>query len=330
MFALRSTFIISCFLILSIISVIASFNVDLKVSVSKNKKNQKKASDFEQTSFFEEVEYFLKNNGKPSLRMFADKSRTHQGKKLTYFFEPVGESYTADGEPVHFKSHQGHLNQVKNYVVLKDDVVIYTDESELKSNQAYYAINSGFFKAEGEVKTKNYSKKTRDKIYIDSDFADSWPTKKIGHYKGNVKGKIIRFLRYEPPVHFSSDELHSDINKSYIELIGNVKLRKQQVRARSLRGEIFLENYNKKLKYYVLYDDVVVKEKVKLRDKTVFTRKAFGEKLEGITSEDKIILTGYPKVIQQEEVILGNTIILLEGNDVVEVDDANSRVKIKE
>ena len=70
-----------------------------------------------------------------------------------------------------------------------------------------------------------------------------------------------------------------------------------------------------------------VVEKVKLeKDGSVstFERRAFGEKLEGMMSESKIILTGYPKVFQQNDVITGNKIVLRENNEVVEVDDANT------
>src|SRR5690606_7602443 len=109
--------------------------------------------------------------------------------------------------------------------------------------------------------------------------------------------------------------------------LGNVELRKQEVTAQSKRGEIFLENYNKKLKYYVLYDDVKVSEKVKVPSPSgprSYVRRALSEKLEGIVAEDKVILTGYPRVFQEKDVIKGNRIILRENNEVVEVDDANT------
>lgn len=46
-------------------------------------------------------------------------------------------------------------------------------------------------------------------------------------------------------------------------------------------------------------------------------------------SENKIILTGYPKVYQLKDVIKGNRIILREDNEVVEVDDANTNFILK-
>jgi len=58
-------------------------------------------------------------------------------------------------------------------------------------------------------------------------------------------------------------------------------------------------------------------------------RKAFGERLEGFTSLDRLVLTGYPKVYQEGDVIKGNKITLRINNEVVEVDDANTRFKLK-
>ena len=99
---------------------------------------------------------------------------------------------------------------------------------------------------------------------------------------------------------------------------------------RAEKAEIFLENFNKKLKYYVLYDDVRVVESIKKQDGTTVIRKAFGEKLEGYMREEKVVLTGSPKVVQGSDIITANQITLVENREVVEVDDSSSRLQIKE
>jgi lipopolysaccharide export system protein LptA len=58
-------------------------------------------------------------------------------------------------------------------------------------------------------------------------------------------------------------------------------------------------------------------------------RKAFAEKLEGLISEKKIILTGLPKVFQQKDVIKGNRITIRENIETVEVDDANTNITLE-
>ena len=66
-----------------------------------------------------------------------------------------------------------------------------------------------------------------------------------------------------------------------------------------------------------------------LERKKRFIRRAFSEKLEGLARDNKLILTGYPKVFQLNDIIKGNVITLRGNNEVVEVDDANTHFKIQ-
>ena len=76
-------------------------------------------------------------------------------------------------------------------------------------------------------------------------------------------------------------------------------------------------------------DDVLVKESFQLPDGTTIDRKAVSEQLEGIVSEDKYILTGYPKVFQDKDILKGNKIVLRENNEIIEVDNANTSFILK-
>ena len=70
-----------------------------------------------------------------------------------------------------------------------------------------------------------------------------------------------------------------------------------------------------------------VEEKVTVQERDgqkEFIRKALSERLEGVTSEEILVLTGYPKVYQMKDVIRGNRIILRRDSELVEVEDANS------
>ena len=109
---------------------------------------------------------------------------------------------------------------------------------------------------------------------------------------------------------------------------GNVSIKKENLDGYANRGEVYLENYNKKLKYYALYDDVRLQEKL-VNNGRPLVRKAFAEKLEGLIGEKKIILTGLPKVFQERDVIKGNRIIIRENIETVEVDDANTNLILK-
>lgn len=113
-----------------------------------------------------------------------------------------------------------------------------------------------------------------------------------------------------------------------VELKGQVTFKKGNLDASSNQGTLFLENYNKKLKYYSLSDDVRLQETLSLDGKPL-TRKAFAEKLEGIISERKVILTGLPKVFQERDVIKGNRITIRENIETVEIDDANTNITLE-
>ncbi|MEK6626721.1 MAG: hypothetical protein AABY86_17265, partial [Bdellovibrionota bacterium] len=133
---------------------------------------------------------------------------------------------------------------------------------------------------------------------------------------------------FEESVDFKCDLLKYNLLKSWIGLDGHVVLIKQQLTATSHHGEIFLENYNKKLKYYTLFDDVKVTEKL-LVGGVPLVRRAFSERLEGFMADNKIILTGSPKVFQETDTIKGNIIILRPDTEVVEVDDATTNFILK-
>ncbi len=90
-----------------------------------------------------------------------------------------------------------------------------------------------------------------------------------------------------------------------INLSDNVYLERNNYNLRAQRADIYLENFNKKLKYYVLYDDIKLVEELTLPNGTKQTRKAYSEKLEGYMSQGKIVLTGAPSVEQGDDLIKG-------------------------
>ena len=94
-------------------------------------------------------------------------------------------------------------------------------------------------------------------------------------------------------------------------------------------AEIFLENFNKKLKYYALYDDVRLEEKLRLDSGVYQTRRAFAEKLEAHQGTGKLILTGAPRVEQGSDIIKGYQITLRQAVEMIEVDDSQSSFKLK-
>jgi len=287
--------------------------------------NTQKVTAAESESYFDKINYYIYKEHKPYLQLDAKELTLNTLTERTAFLDPVGVVFTQDQEPVHYEGKRGVLIKSEGYLELDDEVKVRLNDSVMDSNRLVYLFNKDKMISTGDVKTKTISNKKDEKIYVNSDKVISWTKTEKSRYIGNVKGHVKRNKAYEENIYFSSDLMDLNMLTNFVELKGKVRIKKQHVKASSLRGEIFLENYNKTLKYFVLYDDVKVVEKVMLEGSTeFFIRRAFAEKLEGYMSDGFMVLTGYPKVFQQGDVIKGNKIILRENNEVVEVDDANT------
>lgn len=286
-----------------------------------------------QESYFSDVFYHFLEGEKA--RLFLESSEmTLIGEKADRIFmtRPSGLVYSPSGDAYKYSALGGRVEQGQSMLYLEGEVGVIGDRSEWFSNTARYFMDSDILVGLGAVETTTKSESTGDTIKVSAQSVEARPKLQQSNYSGEVNGKITRARAYEPPINFGSDQLYLDVIAGQANLLGNVVIKKQAVTAQSKRGEIFLENYNKKLKYYVLYDDVKVSEKVTLTGPTGlrrFTRRALSERLEGIMAEDKVILTGYPKVFQEKDVIKGNRIILRENNEVVEVDDANTNFLLR-
>ena len=59
-------------------------------------------------------------------------------------------------------------------------------------------------------------------------------------------------------------------------------------------------------------------------------RRAFAERLEGFGRDQKMVLSGAPRVEMGTDVIKGYRITIRENVDLIEVDDAMSDVQVKQ
>lgn len=307
--------------------VLAYFNQNEKDLIFDNKSQQQRNQAL-QESFFKNIDYYVLKEFDPYLHLNSSEVSMNSVTTRTLFFDPRGKVFSEDGEEVHYSGMKGTFNQKEGELHLDRDVFVSVKDTELRSEFMVFNTVKGRVDAKGNVKTKSISKQNGDQIYIDADRAISWTKKNLTEYYNNVVGKIVRKRAYEDQVDFKSNKLYLKMDEQLIQLDQDVWLKKQPFIATSRRGDVYLGNYNKRLKYFALYDDVKLEEKVNLGGAS-YMRKAFAETLEGIVSEDKLILTGLPKVYQQNDVIRGNKIILRENNEVVEVDDANTKFNIK-
>jgi len=284
-------------------------------------------------SFFKFVEVYLVDKSNPFLKLEATELMFSNANTVLVGFNPDGVIYrrnerNIEEEPIFFNSKNSRMDTTAKQLNLDEDVVVEMGNTTLESKSAKITNNGALVEATTAVRTNTFDPKTNDKININSDYVLYRPKEQFFEYRNNVNGLVTRKREYEENVSFTTDLLTLYGAKSEVEMRGNVAFKKDNLDAYANKGTVFLENYNKKLKYYSLSDDVRLQERLILDGKPM-TRKAFSEKLEGIISEKKIILTGLPKVFQEKDVIKGNRIIIRENIETVEVDDANTSITLE-
>lgn len=294
------------------------------------------AKEMAEESFFKAVNYYSVENTRPFLELDSSELSISSTDGLVIGFDPTGAVYRYDREnkelePIYFQSKNSRALLSKKEIFLEKNVEIKMSNTNLKADKVSILSKGEVLYADNNVQTLSTIEKTSDQILVSADKALYRPKDQFFEYRNNVSGVIKRKRIYEESIHFNADILTLSAPESLASMNGNVHLQKENLDAYANRGEVFLENYNKRLKYYALYDDVRLQEKLinpKNKDKPLI-RKAFAEKLEGLISDKKIILTGLPKVFQERDVIKGNRIIIRENVETVEVDDANTNITLE-
>jgi LPS export ABC transporter protein LptC len=279
-------------------------------------------------SYFKDLHYLSLNEGVPFLELKASELASNSQSQKTTFLSPEGMAFGPDGGPVTYKARTGIYQQGRGELLLEHEVVVSMNTSTLESDSVLYEQKYDRVLATGSVKTEAIDVNTGDSLVTHSSVVSHWVSGNRSEYSGGVSGQLKRRRSYEPGIEFFANKIHFEHLKQYVSLFQDVKIIRQGMTATARNGEIFLENYNKSLKYFTLFDDVKVLERVMIGGKS-HKRRAYAERLEGITSENKVTLTGTPKVYQLSDVIKGNRITLRENNEVVEVDDANTNFRLR-
>lgn len=278
-------------------------------------------------SSFDKMDYFSLSEGKDVISLKA-KSLRVVGQRDLYFTAPEGVLYNDDGDEIAYTAREGKFKDANKELTLEGDVNLKSEEGSYNANKLYYNGTKDFLEARGDIQANVRDKTTNDTMRIKSNYMSSWLNEERSLFIGDVSGKLSRDRVYEGSFIFSSERLELNRKKSQVSLSNNVYLERNNYNLRGQRAEIFLENFNKKLKYYVLYDDIKLVEELVLPDGTKQKRRAFAEKLEGYMSQGKIVLTGAPRVEQGEDLIKGYQITLRENVELVEVEEAQSSFRL--
>ena len=285
-------------------------------------------------SFLQGVDYFLYRDGEQQLYLNASEltygpTLGEVSGEMVNFLMPKGHVVAPAQDEFFFSGLKGQYQSELGLLKLQEQVVIKRGQDRLAADQIHYQYRDGSLQAMGQVKTTSFLPDSKNVVRISAEKLSASVQKNTGTYSGNVHGVIDRHYKYETDVFFTAQQLFLDLFSTWAQLTGEVEIKQNNVVAQAKRGELFLDNYNKKLKYYVLYDDVKVKEKLFLTNQGAIERKAFSEQLEGIIGEEKLVLKGFPRVIQGQDTVKGNLIVLRQNNEIVEVDDAHTNWVIK-
>lgn len=276
----------------------------------------------------EDLNYFHLRQGVPQMSLAAIKMRS-QGEELAEFTEPKGVyNYQQKNQTMRYQAREGIYRKTKDLLVLTGEVKVVSDEAEYFAERVKYFFKKDLIFGYGGVTFKGMDPKSKDQIEINSETMRANPQNQLSRFKGRVHGTMKRKKKYEGQMSFSSQQLHLDGIKSLAHLEGDVSLKRQSYLITAGKADIYLENYNKSLKYFVFNDDVKVTEILQTSEGTTY-RKAFSERLEGFGREEKMVLSGAPKVEHGEDVVKGYRITIRENMDLIEVDDAMSDMQVK-
>lgn len=284
----------------------------------------------EQTpSKMEQLEYFHLNQGMPVLSLAAD-SMQSIGEERADFVKPRG--LYAVGEKRNSLFYQGDRAEyvkAKQRLELQGNVALNYEAAKYFADRVVYYPQKDLMWGLGNVTLNQVFPKTGDTLNVTSARMKAYPKKEWTKLTGQVVGDVTPRQKFKPKMNFRAETLEALGATSEMRLRTNVFFKRGEMQATSQDGDLFLENGNKRLKYFVLNHDVKLVEKMPPGpDGKVITRRAWSERLEGF-GQDKIVLSGAPRVEQGKDVVKGYQITLREQMEFIEVEDAMSDLNTK-
>lgn len=320
----KSIIVIFIYLCINAFIVVFSLNTDPEKNLTQT---APKTLAPEYTEI-EELDYFHLKENTPQMSLSANSMRS-QGQELAEFDSPKGVyNYKEKNQTIKYSAEEGIYLKANEALTLTGDVSISTDEANYQADKVQYHFKKDLILGSGNVRFEGEDLKSKDHVTVTSEKMRANPEAQITKFQGNVKGSMARKKKYEGKLTFASRELELDGNKSLAHLEGNVRMQRDSYDITAGKADMYLENFNKSLKYFVLNDDVKVTEKLQTNE-GIQERRAFAERLEGFGREQKMVLSGAPRVEMGKDVIKGYRITIRENVDLIEVDDAMSDVQVK-
>lgn len=321
---LRSTIIISIFLAFNLVvlgfawihSGTENWGQDSTEMISKT------------PSEMDTLEYFHLDAGLPSLSLAAD-SMTNIGEDEAHFINPRGLYATGtERTPLYYQASEADYSKEKKRLRLDGEVKLDYKETDYFADHLIYYPQKDTLDGKGRVRVESLMAKTGDRLTVTSQQMRARPKLEWAQFTGDVQGHTQPKFRFQKGVNFRAQEMELLGTTSEARLRQEVFFKRGDMQVTSQNGVIFLENKNKKLKYFVLNDDVKVTEKLVDPDGKTTVRKAWAERMEGF-GEDRLVLSGAPRVEQGKDVVKGYRITLREKMEFLEIEDAMSDLETK-
>jgi len=260
-----------------------------------------------------------------SLHLYSDEIIDHGGQNKIYLKKPKGN--LGPIRETFFVGHTGVVDKIKSELLVSKDVIIRQANGSTKADQLNFNYKNNTAIVSGNVVSVLI--KPEKKVNISSRELTISDSVGVFTYLGLVSGEIkdLTNNRYGN-IQFKSDLLtYNDIQKR-IFLEGNAFIKREKSKIWALSGSIWLNNQGAGVKYFTMDDDVKLKDEFVSSTGDLIIRNSISEKIEGFAAEEKLVLSGFPQVEQDGDIIKGNEMIIREDQEMIEIINTNSQFKL--
>lgn len=318
---MRFNLIYVFYLILFILSLLAlGFEAkNLTKSVTKNLPSANTDSRF----FNAYISTFKPN--KNSLNIYSDEIVDQGIKNKIYLVRPKGD--LGPKRETFFEGLSGVVDRNNSILQVSNNVLIKQASAITSADQLFFNYKDNSATASGNIASLVNDSKREVKISSrELNISDAGAKLTyLGLVNGQIKDLNSKSYRN---IEFKSDLLTYNDFKKIIFLEGNAYIKRGKSEISAINGNIWLNNNGSGVKYFVMNDDVKLKDEyISSRGKRVF-RNSISEKIEGFATEEKLVLSGFPQVEQEGDIIKGNEIIIREDQEMIEIINTNSQFKL--
>jgi LPS export ABC transporter protein LptC len=272
-------------------------------------------------------------------RLFEDQQRVDASIAHVKIFREEGGPYELWADRVVFKTNSRNLELIGNVLIEGEWPYRLETERALYNQEEQHLFIPGEVRVEGVADIPQMSLTGRSFI---TDLRAQEFTFEEGvhmiHRQENVQGlPLVLEIRAEQARGFRAMQM-IEFRKD-VEVLRDGSLSKMTLQSR--QGKFYYEELRKglkaapeenrpikKLKYMVVSDDVVMKERFKSPSgkSRGALRRASCERAEFFVRRNKVLMSGDPMLIQGKDQLRGKRIAFFLGDDLVEVDEAEAEV----